>query len=652
MPRFKKTDKNSVKVNANIYFKGKKFEKKKVRYTVRTGIDSERLNIIACVLFAFFKTDNALIRKLKNRNKKTKQYTSLTKLAHLFYKKYKNLLYGTGIELIANLDSFFSQNLRISAFHNAIGKNIVYKSKQLKNDKLKPVYLLKRKNCLHNYDLLISPAKYFKVKYFCNECLKQCRKSTINMKICCKICLKCRHTNCLIDNQKIVKRCEDCNRYFYGEQCFSNHKANGTCDNIHRCIECKLEVTQKTNFFHDCLPDYCSFCEINHPPGCCYITPKKKKKIFSKQSRVFYFDVETLQNKKSGELKPYICICGWYNNYDKISTKLFEGYTCVSDFVMWLLSAVVQFSSSEIIVLAHNFKGFDGVFVQHELCKISNIKLDVIYDGTKINLIAVKNGIRTMVKFIDSYNFLNVSLRDLPKIFGITQQKTFFPYSLLNEIDIYYTGSFPEKDKYDIFLLKPNEVEDFNNFYDKEKHKYQNKMWCCIDVLKEYCKNDVIVLVKCLEKFRDLHIDITQIDPYNDITLAGSALTDFIQNHIDPCTIGVIPKKGYSKCGNQSNAAFLWLQFREYQLKSYIQHEQQGGEYKFKRRHYKLDGVCHEKKICLEFMGCYYHGCNVCFENIDYNFNGKNHMASLYYQSIDRIEEIKMLIDIELPGYT
>ena len=91
------------------------------------------------------------------------------------------------------------------------------------------------------------------------------------------------------------------------------------------------------------------------------------------------------------------------------------------DFCNWLLQ------QDYYICIAHNLKGYDGVFIMQYLINnpLPNDKYMFINEGLKINLIKFNK-----VKIIDSLNFIPSSLAKFPKTFGLTELKK---------------GSFPHK---------------------------------------------------------------------------------------------------------------------------------------------------------------------------------------------------------------
>ena len=102
----------------------------------------------------------------------------------------------------------------------------------------------------------------------------------------------------------------------------------------------------------------------------------------------------------------------------------FEGKDCVPDFIQWVHSLANQEDVEKVIVVAHNFKGYDGYFILDELYKQRTSNLKQIVNGAKILSLELPN-----IKFIDSMNFFPMALSNFPKTFGLNEMKKgFFPH--------------------------------------------------------------------------------------------------------------------------------------------------------------------------------------------------------------------------------
>lgn len=111
---------------------------------------------------------------------------------------------------------------------------------------------------------------------------------------------------------------------------------------------------------------------------------------------------------------------------------LFRGPETLKQFMEWLFQAqphATQKSQSQLlhqeaIVIAHNFKGYDGQFILNYLVHTACITPSVIMNGTKILSMQALG-----LKFIDSYNYLPFALSKMPSAFGFEElKKGYFPH--------------------------------------------------------------------------------------------------------------------------------------------------------------------------------------------------------------------------------
>ena len=92
----------------------------------------------------------------------------------------------------------------------------------------------------------------------------------------------------------------------------------------------------------------------------------------------------------------------------------FQGKDCIQQFLHWIHTN--QENVEKTIVIAHNFKGYDGCFILEELYNQHATNLQQIFNGAKILSLELLN-----VKFIDSMNFFPMALSNFPKTFGIRE---------------------------------------------------------------------------------------------------------------------------------------------------------------------------------------------------------------------------------------
>lgn len=95
------------------------------------------------------------------------------------------------------------------------------------------------------------------------------------------------------------KKCSDCNKQFYNENCFSHHKKSNFCKRSIKCEDCgKIYRVDpwKWRSSHVCDEPFCNVCHVVHNPmRGCYIEPLEPKE--QKPYRLIAFDVETKQHR-------------------------------------------------------------------------------------------------------------------------------------------------------------------------------------------------------------------------------------------------------------------------------------------------------------------------------------------------------------------
>jgi len=198
--------------------------------------------------------------------------------------------------------------------------------------------------------------------------------------------------------------------------------------------------------------------------------------------------------------------------------------------------------------------------------------------------------------------------------------KGFFPFKKFNE-NPYYDGITPGLEYYGGEFFSFKKYNEFIKFYANAKDKHFNMQ----SELKSYCWSDVMLLANGMNKFRKDVIESTKIDEQDSgvdpfqvsITIASLCNHIFRRNNLEKGTIAVIPEKGYNAETKQSFKALNWLKFVAENDSVNIKHARNGGEFKLGDN--LIDGIDEKNKKLYEFNGCYYHGCNRCYNSGDWN---------------------------------
>ena len=476
---------------------------------------------------------------------------------------------------------------------------IIYPSEH--SDNVTPIYLYLHDN---RYDIVTSMPGFLNRAFFCLKC----RKGYSNKfdHLCPGMCKSCRSYECVVNDPLT---CNECNRWFRSRACYDCHKVQvgGTksiCQTIKKCEKCGKSTDVRHLRGHICGKK-CPTCGIVLENGenehKCYIQ-KTEQSEDSKYNQLLFFDFECKQ--ETGKHEPNLCIV----HDEKGREELFEGSDTVRKFCEWLFSKEHQ----GCIVVAHNFQGYDGYFIQDFLNK-NAIKYEVILRGAKILSMTIP---MFDMKFIDSLNFIPMSLSKFPKTFGKTELcKGYFPHLFNKEENQSYVGPIPPVPYYSPNTMKPEAREAFLAWHKEQVEN--NYVFDYRNEIIKYCRSDVDILRKCCMEFRKMLRDETNgIDPFEDcLTIASYCHKVYRTNFMKQDSIAVFQHDRQLKM-KQSNMAVKWLSYEMERNDIHIQHVRNGGEKRVGK--YSLDGYCEERNTVYEFQGCFWHGklCNVT--NINY----------------------------------
>ena len=382
------------------------------------------------------------------------------------------------VELFQKYLTKYEMNI-VSTAHNS---SIIYPPKPTTNN-VTPIYLHLHEN---HYDVITSMPGFLSSSYFCHACRKS--YSNKHAHLCPGMCKSCRAYDCVVNDPV---DCNLCKRWFKSKACYDRHKepfggARSVCEAIKKCEKCgkSMQVRQLNSKKHVCEKK-CSTCGIvlnEKEEHKCYIQ-KTEQKEESQYSELLFFDLECTQ--ENGIHKANLCIV----HNEAGDEWLFQGNTTIKDFCEWLFTKEHQ----DCIVVAHNFQGYDGYFIQNYLNE-NAVKYEIILRGAKILSMTVP---MFNMKFIDSLNFIPMSLAKFPKTFGMTELcKGYFPHLFNKEENQNYVGPIPPQPYYAPNTMKPETREAFLVW-----HKEQRDNEYVFDFKEEiikYCRSDVDILTKML----------------------------------------------------------------------------------------------------------------------------------------------------------
>jgi hypothetical protein len=300
------------------------------------------------------------------------------------------------------------------------------------------------------------------------------------------------------------------------------------------------------------------------------------------------------------------------------------------------------FEQEYFIAMAHNFKGYDSVFVMNYLIdSFTSIdsKPKILLNGTKIISIKFRK-----VKIIDSYSFIDISLEKFSDTFQIRDfKKLYFPYLFNIPANQSYVGKVPDKKYFNYELLDESRKIEFDIWYEKRKENIYNFKY----EFETYCRNDVCLLALGCIAFRKIIINVTKlsendkgIDPFLcSTTMPSLSHYIFRRNFMKSKSIGIIPPNGYNPEQIASIKAINWLKFIALKNNCFIQHAKNIGEYRVGK--YRIDGICIASKTVYEFHGCFFHGCQKCYNSNTWNNIKQSTMGYIYQKHLNRLEFIK-----------
>lgn len=108
-----------------------------------------------------------------------------------------------------------------------------------------------------------------------------------------------------------------------------------------------------------------------------------------------------------------------------------------------------------------------------------------------------------------------------------------------------------------------------------------------------------------------------------------------------------LSERGCPKCCNNgySKSQIKWLETIMKSENIYIQHAENDGEYIIlsddNTQKYKVDGYCKETNTVYEFHGCFWHGCQKCFNLNEINNVSKCSFSDLYKKTLEKEQFIR-----------
>ena len=274
-----------------------------------------------------------------------------------------------------------------------------------------------------------------------------------------------------------------------------------------------------------------------------------------------------------------------------------------------------------MIVFAHYGKGYDSQFVYREIIK-QRYKPEVVSQGLKIFNIKIGN-----VRFLDSINFLLLSLKSLPETFKFENlvEKGEFPHNFSTEENLNYSGTLPPIEAYGTDNMLPKAARKIMQWHSENKNTDFN----FINEMISYCKKDVHVLMLAIMTFKNLIQSITSLNPFvRTFTLASAGMECIRTSFLKDKFLHQTPNPPeYFNNKRASKIASVWLDLLEKDKREKLIREYRIGDFFV----FSADPT---NKIAYEFLGCYWHSCPC---------QGATHDPQKYSSCLSRLSKIRSI---------
>ena len=415
--------------------------------------------------------------------------------------------------------------------------------------------------------------------YWCCECGRGYDLETAENHPCeGRTCKSCDSKNCpdYVMGTQPTDLCTTCNGLFYGPTCKRLHQMNKTCEKYHHCLKCSAEYPVKKK--HRCYHAACPSCHevVNLQEHKCFIQPivdkpepeensedseKETKKPPPKPIFV-YADIEAMtMPDRSFEVN---LLCYRTSEEDQICTlRGKEGCLEFLNDMDSLTEVPDDDRERPVIILFHNLKGFDGLFIIHELYSQVREVSEQLTNGSKV--MSFRSG---PLIFKDSLCYLPMPLAAFPSTFGLSElKKGFFPHSFNTPNNQSYVGRIPEKHYYDPDGFNKEKKEKFELWHAEQERRCDEEgyVFDFQQELVDYCHSDVLLLSEGCEAFANEFHERAGFNPFENCVTIASACNEYWRRHCLPLdTIAVEPLGGWRGAQvTQSVAALQWLAYLE-----------------------------------------------------------------------------------------
>lgn len=252
--------------------------------------------------------------------------------------------------------------------------------------------------------------------------------------------------------------------------------------------------------------------------------------------------------------------------------------------------------------------------VVNELLRMGGLEPEVVRTGHKLYEVKVeRKGVIVPTILRDSYCLMSQPLGDLVDAYKLDiEEKQFFPH-LFNKPANYKRRlrHLPKRKYYAPESMKPERRSQFKEWY----RKHKDTSFYLPDKLREYCCNDVQILMHALVAFRREWMEVCQDDVLrNSMTIASACMRTYRIHHLQPESLALSPENGYERHEKQSVVALKYLKWYAKTYGVNVRHrDSPGGEYKLEcvddkggKHRFSLDGYVErpgQRPLAIEFNG-------------------------------------------------
>lgn len=546
----------------------------------------------------------------------------------------------------------------------AIGFGDIYKFEQIVNCKIVVFYrepgnksLSKFTTGAGNYDktlfMLLHQNHYYGIKnisgflgvsYVCEHC--HTGYSNPGRHSCDKACAVCDNSQCA-DHTLALRYCQDCNRTCANEFCYQKHKerdvnsGQSRCESIKKCKKCHYVYARRNIDCedHKCPERLCPICKVALPildvndgdasiyQHQCFITPLNYDPGEKSRPKIIFYDFETYADKDDdGRHKPFlVCVESYHGE---------KWHAFGEDCALKFLKRFRREKYKNYTFIAHNSRGFDSYLILNAMVS-ENLTPHLISVGSK--MICITDDVFHQ-RYIDSLSFLPMKLADMPRALGFEEQlKGYFPHFFSAPHNLNYIGEIPPPAAYGADTMKPAERSDFLKWHSQN----QNGTFNFRQEALKYCQNDTEILRKACINFRESFMAETWLDPFKSLTIAATCFRVFRTWNLTAESLAIPAVDNYRQIGKcYSSPAIQWLEWIARKNGIFIQHALNKGEKLigsfFVDGYAEIDGVKH----VYEFLGCFYHGCNQCFDSTEENPLTKQLFGEMHTSTLKRLDTL------------